>query len=116
MNNIQDLEEAIATARHKPIVILKHSTRCSISSVVLDRFERAWNESEVAPVQAYFLDLIGHRDISDRLESQFDIRHESPQILIIFKDQCVYHNSHLGVSYARIKAELDGLEALPSGG
>jgi bacillithiol system protein YtxJ len=44
----------------KPVVIFKHSTRCS-SRMALKQFENEFDLSD--KVTPYFLDLIAHREI-----------------------------------------------------
>lgn len=88
---LSQIKEKSATV---PQVIFKHSTRCSISSMVLDRLERA------APPQStdfYYLDLIAHRNLSNKIAELFDVYHESPQVLIIKNGECVYDESHMGI-------------------
>ncbi|HRI19456.1 MAG TPA: bacillithiol system redox-active protein YtxJ [Panacibacter sp.] len=79
----------------KPQVLYKHSTRCSVSSVSLKRIEK----SEI-PVNAdfYFLDLIRFRNISDKVANDFNVYHESPQVLLIKNGECIYDESHLGIN------------------
>ena len=88
----------------RPQVIFKHSTRCSISSMVKNRLER--NEQPAA-VDFYFLDLIAHRNLSGRIAAIFNVEHESPQALLIKNGLCVYNESHSGISMDEIveKAE-----------
>ncbi len=83
----------------KPVVILKHSTRCSISSMAKGRLERS-----VAPegVSFYYLDLIRYRNISNKIAEVFGVHHESPQVLIIRNGSCVYDDSHNGISMEEI--------------
>ena len=52
------LEKIITESEKAPVMIFKHSTRCSISSTSLSRMERNWNEFEMIKVKAYYLDLI----------------------------------------------------------
>ncbi len=44
-------------------IVFKHSTRCSISTTALSRFERDWDTS--SSVKLYYLDLLEHRNISN---------------------------------------------------
>lgn len=79
----------------KPQVLYKHSMRCSISSVSLRRMEK----SEVQiNADFYFLDLIRFRNISDKVASDFNVYHESPQVLLIKNGECIYDESHLGIN------------------
>lgn len=77
----------------KAVLILKHSTRCSISSAALGRLERTWKLSE-KEVPTYFLDLLSYRSVSSAIEQHYGISHESPQVLLIKNGNCIYHASH----------------------
>ena len=50
-------------------------------------------------IKPYYLDLIAHRDISNKIAQQWNIEHESPQVLVIENGKCTYHNSHMGIDY-----------------
>ncbi|GGH57811.1 bacillithiol system protein YtxJ [Filimonas zeae] len=99
-----DQLDSIKEKSHQvPQVIFKHSTRCSISSMALGRLERA-----KVPDNAdfYFLDLIAHRDISNKIADVFQVHHESPQVLIIKDGQCVYNESHMGITMDEIAGQV----------
>lgn len=95
LTNAEQLTGLIERSNTVPQVIFKHSTRCGISSMVLSRLERS---QPPASADFYFLDLIRYRDISNRIAEQFDIYHESPQILLIKNGRCMYDESHMGIS------------------
>lgn len=99
----QDLEQAIEESKDSPVMLFKHSTTCSISSTVLSRLERKWD----LDIPAYFLDLRAHRDISQAIAERFDIRHESPQALLIADGKCQFHESHMGITVDAIKKATD---------
>ena len=105
----QQIEEIKAASQNHPILIFKHSTRCSISSMAENRLNRAWNDSEIPTMELYHLDLIQYRGLSNQLAESFGVAHESPQILIIADGKCIYHNSHMGIAYHEVKRIYDGL-------
>jgi bacillithiol system protein YtxJ len=78
-------------------VIFKHSTRCSISMMVKKRFELDWDKLP-GNLPLYFLDLIRYRDLSNQVASDFQVYHESPQLLLIKDGECVLDLSHGQVS------------------
>ncbi len=96
----QDLDFAIALTNQTPIMLFKHSTRCSISTTALSRLERNWNDG--IDIQPFFLDLIQYRSLSNLIENKFFIKHESPQVLVLYKGECIYHASHLEINYKSI--------------
>lgn len=92
---------------HKtPCLIFKHSTRCSISSIAKFRLEKEWvfSDHEMVP---YFLDLIEHRQISNAVAEQFEVHHESPQIILVWKGEVLLDASHLDISVGEIKEVLN---------
>ncbi|HEY5748286.1 MAG TPA: bacillithiol system redox-active protein YtxJ [Chryseolinea sp.] len=102
----QQVDQILEESKEKAVLIFKHSTRCSVSRMALDRLERNWNESEMGHLKPYFLDLINYRDISNRIADQFQVEHESPQVLIIEKGAAVYDESHMGIDYRAIRDAL----------
>lgn len=90
----------------QPILIFKHSTRCSVSRTALDRLERNWNSEEIKEIQPYFLDLIANRDISNLISEGFHVEHQSPQVLLIRNGKSVYDRSHFDIDYKSIRQEV----------
>jgi bacillithiol system protein YtxJ len=78
-------------------IIFKHSTRCSISMMAKKRFELDGDKIP-ADTHLYFLDLIKYRDISNKIAQEFQVHHESPQLLLIKDGECVLDQSHGGIS------------------
>lgn len=99
LDSEEKIEEIKQNSQQSPQVIFKHSTRCSISSMAKSRLERATPPEGIA---FYYLDLIAHRHVSDKVASSFDVSHESPQVLVIKNGSCVYDESHSGIDMADI--------------
>jgi bacillithiol system protein YtxJ len=105
LNHIDQLKELVVSSNEKPVIIFKHSTRCSISRMALKQFEREYAFSDTE-VTAYFLDLLSFRDISNAIASQFHIEHQSPQLILIKKGIAVYNASHSDIQVNDLVAEL----------
>lgn len=90
---------------NKGVVIFKHSTRCSISSVAKKRLSTDWFKENNIPF--YYLDLIKYRDLSGLIAEKFNIQHESPQVLIIKNGKCIYDASHLSISIKQIESSIN---------
>ena len=97
------LKQIIHESAEAAILIFKHSTRCNISRATLDRLERNWKDAEVPNVKTYFLDLLSYRNISNAIADQFQVEHQSPQVLIIRHGKSVYDNSHYGIDFSEIR-------------
>jgi bacillithiol system protein YtxJ len=99
-NQINDIKEFSKTG---VAVVYKHSYKCPTSTMALDRIERSWNKDEMVHAKPFFVNVIDARPLSNKIAEVFGIRHESPQILIIKDEKCVYNASHLGISYSEVK-------------
>ena len=86
-------------------IIFKHSVRCATSlmakrKVEMDRVSLPQN------LPLYFLDLIRHRDISNQIEQDFHVHHQSPQLLLIKDGECILDQSHGGISVEEALDEI----------
>lgn len=106
----QDQLEAINLQSFSPeikgILLFKHSTRCSISQLAIDRLERSFNYSP-EKLPAYFLDLLNYKSLSDYISEKYAVPHQSPQILIIKNGKCIYTASHMDISFIDIQSAID---------
>ncbi|WBL21396.1 bacillithiol system redox-active protein YtxJ [Zunongwangia sp. HRR-M8] len=103
LTDISQLEVAEMESQHQLVAILKHSTRCGISRMVLKQFENSYDIPEDAEVKLYFLDLLSHRDISNEIAERFKVRHESPQLIVLQGKKVVHHSSHQDIQVQNIK-------------
>ena len=106
LTSIEGVESIKTRSQNVPCLIFKHSTTCSISAIAKDRLEREWDFSE-AEMPAFYLDLLNFRPVSNHIAETFDIRHESPQALIILDGTCIYDASHLDISVEELKEAME---------
>lgn len=99
-----ELEELKKISNTKAIIIFKHSTRCSISHMANSRLQADAEEIKNTPF--YYLDLLNYRTISNQIAAEFNVTHESPQVLVIKNEKCVYHASHNAIEIETLKQEL----------
>jgi len=95
LQNEEQLNDIISSSADQPKVIFKHSTRCSISSMAKNRLDK-----KAAPenIDFYYLDLLKYRSISNKIASDLQVPHQSPQVLVIKDGKCVYDESHSGIT------------------
>lgn len=105
LTEASQLESILEESKTKPVLIYKHSTRCGISSMALDRLERSWDEEGKA-IKPYFLDLIAYRNISNIVAEMFNVYHQSPQIIVIKDGKAVFDESHMGISFQAVKSAI----------
>ena len=93
LNSIAQLNLITEASKSKPQIIFKHSNRCGISKMVLNRFIDDYELTEKR-ADLYYLDILNYRDVSNEVSYRFQILHESPQLLIIKDGEVVAHGSH----------------------
>jgi len=105
MLNWKILNDLVALSETKPVLLFKHSTRCSISAVAKNRLETKWDltDDDVVP---YYLDLLAYRPVSDEIATKFNVHHESPQIILLSKGDVIMDESHLDINVEGIKEQL----------
>jgi bacillithiol system protein YtxJ len=103
LTSVEQLSSIRQSSQTKPQVIFKHSTRCSISSTAWRRLEKGKLKEEA---DFYYLDLIAHRDVSNTIADVFRVVHESPQVLVIKNEACIYNESHLGITVDELNTYL----------
>jgi bacillithiol system protein YtxJ len=105
LTDLGQLNEISQISNEKPVIIFKHSTRCSISRMALKQFENEFDLSD--KVTPYFLDLITFRDISNEIASRFGVvLHQSPQLLLIVGGKSVYDVSHSAIDADELKSKI----------
>lgn len=93
----EDLQKAIESSSDHKIAIFKHSTSCFISKTVLRNFEK-----EIANLEhkadLYYLDLLAHRPLSNKIAADLGVTHQSPQLIVIENGKAVNNASHQSIS------------------
>lgn len=103
LNSLSQLDEIDLKSNLSPVTIFKHSTSCSISGMSKMRLEGKWDLDN----DAYYLDLIKYRPISQAIAERYHVHHESPQILLIKNGECIYDASHFDITVDELKESLE---------
>lgn len=105
LNSEGDLKKVIEDSYQNPQAILKHSTRCGISAMVKNRLESKW-EKRNPTVPIYIVDLLADRELSNHISESLNIRHESPQLIVLENGKITYHASHIGISSSAVAKHI----------
>ncbi|MFK7843826.1 MAG: bacillithiol system redox-active protein YtxJ [Rhodothermales bacterium] len=97
------LAKAFEMSDSEPVVIFKHSVTCPISSMARRRILHL-NDNEDPEV--FELVVQSARGLSQKLEQDLGIRHESPQVIILHKQTPIYDASHHLISVDEIRAVI----------
>lgn len=95
LDSLADLEDAFEHAEQEPIVFYKHSATCSLST----RAQRDLTELDRPDDPPMYRVIVQDaRSVSNAIAERLDIRHESPQAIVVYGDTTLYHASHTRIS------------------
>jgi bacillithiol system protein YtxJ len=98
----EQLAEIVDRSVLIPQLIFKHSTRCSISSMALNRIESHGLQNS-SILECYFLDLIQFRELSNLIAQNLHVIHQSPQAILLKNGKVVYNDSHGSIDNSEIE-------------
>jgi bacillithiol system protein YtxJ len=104
LDNSNQLQTIIDASYTQAVAIYKHSTRCSVSFMAKKTIEFNWTFDST---DVWLLDLLKHRAISNQIEEQLSVRHESPQFLLLKEGKVVYHASHNSIDLSQIEPYIN---------
>ena len=99
VDSIDGLDRLFELSFDRPVVLLKHSTTCGISSGVYREVGLVAADVNVVVIQT-------HRHLSNAIATRTGIRHESPQAFVLRDGKPVYHASHYDIEAQHIEANL----------
>ena len=105
LSSLDQLTNILEKSKSKTQIIFKHSSRCGISSMVINQFVKQYLFSE-EEVDLYYLDILSYRDVSDDVGYKFQVLHQSPQLIVLRNGVAVAHASHGAINAIDIKAYL----------
>ena len=98
----ETIDQLVAASFEKPVLLYKHSTRCSLSHMVKDRLDQDLGKIINSGIEVYYLDLIRFRKVSNYVEKKLGVRHESPQVILLKEGKVVNHESHTRINATQI--------------
>ena len=93
LQNESQLEALLEDSKIKLQMIYKHSTSCGISSMVKRQLEQSLGALDMQ-ASVYYLDLLSYRSVSNQVAKQFQVLHQSPQLILIKNGVVVAHDAH----------------------
>jgi bacillithiol system protein YtxJ len=105
----EQLQDINTMSETMPVVIFKHSTRCGTSAYSQRRLMNDW-PAVASDTTLFFLDLLSYRQLSNTIAEKYDVSHESPQLIVIWKGQAIANTSHHLVNVDFIQEVIENIE------
>jgi len=101
VDSVEKLDALFERSFSEPVVLFKHSTRCGISSHVLEMASEIDGELNVLVIQE-------NRDLSNEVAARTGHTHQSPQAFVLVDGKPVYHGTHYAIDPDAITNMLAG--------
>lgn len=98
-----DWAEARAHSADTPILVFKHSSACSVSAQAHTEMTELATEVDI-PI--YKVVVQNHRAVSNIIETELGVRHETPQTILLHEQSAVFDTSHFNVTADTLREEL----------
>ena len=95
----KDLDEMFLEEK---ALVFKNSTYCSISKNAIREFEK-FVETIKDTFKVYIVDVNKNRDFSKEIAERTQIKHESPQIILLEKGKVKWNASHWNITFDACK-------------
>ncbi|WP_096202649.1 bacillithiol system redox-active protein YtxJ [Bacillus sp. FJAT-45350] len=78
------------------LFLLKNSTTCPVSTEAFNEFKKFSDENEGETF--YYLNVQDARPLSNQIAEDYQVKHESPQVLLFSNGAVSWHDSHWKVT------------------
>ncbi len=106
LHTMEELEHLLAKAPHGSLLLLKHSTACPLSRQAHKEFVTYGEQKSPADPPLALVKVIEHRSTSNAIVTRFQVKHQSPQILLIIQKKVVWHASHWDITVEAIRQAI----------
>lgn len=102
-----EFQKLLQSSHRKPVFLFKHSTACPTSAMAwrsFSAFADGQHEAEFARVL-----VIEDRSLARQIADVTGIRHQSPQVILFWKGEPIWNESHWHISEGSLDAALKSL-------
>lgn len=92
VSTIQEWLDLVATSKNEAVLLIKHSTTCPISAAGYKEFQLFETK-----VPKYCVIVQTSKDVSQKIAEDLNVKHESPQAILMKRGKAVWNASHNGI-------------------
>lgn len=98
--------QLLQTSKEQPVCVLKHSTRCPISSAAYEQWNTYIAKAPNEEVEYALVLVVEDRPVSNLIAESLDVKHESPQLILVKQGKAVAHTSHWHITEDKLNELL----------
>nr|MBO2508936.1 bacillithiol system redox-active protein YtxJ [Bacillota bacterium] len=102
LRSVTDVDDILDRSHAQPVLVFKHSATCGISAMAWEEWQAFLQGPESSGVYCAHLIVQDDRPVSNELAQRLDVRHESPQAILIVDGRAHWHTSHMAITRQRL--------------
>ena len=110
LHTLEEWMQAKEQSSQTPVIVFKHSTTCPISARAHSEYE-SFLQADETDAACYLVKVIENRDVSNQIEADTGVKHESPQVFLIQNNEVCWHTSHSNITADSINDALQSAAA-----
>lgn len=107
ITTIEEWDAILNKSTERDQIILKHSTTCPVSFNALDEYNDYLADQPKDNIDYTLVKVRESRPVSNQIEADLSVKHESPQIIYIKNKKKYWSTTHWSVTKAHMKAVID---------
>lgn len=107
ITSLTELENIIAKSDNRKQLIFKHSNACPISTTAFNEMKKYLDASPSEDVDYSLIVVQNARNVSSELASKLNVKHESPQAILLCKGQATWHKSHYDITKTSLTSAIE---------
>jgi len=89
LDTIEKIDEILKKSNDERVMIFKFHTNRIVDILIRGLLERDWHSGEMG-MDKYFLGVTEYPEIAEKADKLLDLSIETPQIVIIQNEKCIY--------------------------
>jgi bacillithiol system protein YtxJ len=107
LTTIEEWKKLVEASREKPLFVFKHSTTCPVSANAWQEYQSYLKDNPNPKMTFTSVKVIESRQVSNQIAEDLDIRHQSPQVILIKNKKGIWNTSHWNINKGKITEVLN---------
>ncbi len=109
LTSVDQVEPLLEQSRQQAVLIFKHSLTCPISNAAFKRYQSYLGSlAEDDSTHHSLVEIQRVREVSKEVARAVEIKHESPQAILLRDGVVAWHASHWEITEETLRDAIDG--------
>jgi thioredoxin 1 len=105
LNSTEEFEALLVASRTSPVLLYKHSLTCDVSVRAVNAVHAFLGTCQ-GPLLARMVTVQTERPVSNAIARRLNLRHESPQAILVADGEVVWHAAHFRITVDAMRGAL----------